>query len=69
LVVKFARALGVSTDELLGVQPLDESRKVPNDRLWRRFKDLEKLPPKGRREILKVVDLLLEREDLRKQVG
>ena len=67
LVVRFARALGVSTDELLGTEPVDEGRKVPDNRLWRRFKDIEKLPPKSRREILKVVDLLLDREDLKKK--
>lgn len=45
-----ARVLGVTTDQLLGVKPVRSRTKKPQDtRLWRRFKQVEKLPAKERR--------------------
>ena len=61
-----ARVLGVSTDQLLGVKPVRSRTKKPQDtRLWRRFKQVEKLPAKERRQLLQLIDAFLEREKLR----
>ncbi len=62
-----ARVLGVITDQLLGVKPVRSPRtKKPQDtRLWRRFKQVEKLPAKERRQLLQLIDAFLEREKLR----
>ena len=61
-----ARVLGVTTDQLLGVKPVSSRTRKPQDtRLWRRFKQVEKLPAKERRQILQLIDAFLEREKLR----
>jgi len=61
-----ARVLGVTTDQLLGVKPVRSRTKKPQDtRLWRRFKQVEKLPAKERRQLLQLIDAFLEREKLR----
>ena len=62
LVAKFAQALGVSTDELLGVKPppiIDSPTADPAARrYWRRFKQLMDLPEKDRRAVLRMLDSL-----------
>ena len=61
-----AQVLGVTTDQLLGVKPVRSRTKKPQDtRLWRRFKQVEKLPAKERRQRLQLIDTFLEREKLR----
>jgi len=61
-----AHALGVTTDQLLGIKPVRSRTKKPQDtRLWRRFKQVEKLPAKERRQLLQLIDTFLEREKLR----
>jgi transcriptional regulator with XRE-family HTH domain len=61
LLPALARVLGVTTDVLLGVEQVKEKTKVGSQRLWRRFKRLEKLPPKERKQVLAVVDAFIER--------
>jgi hypothetical protein len=61
-----ARVLGVTTDQLLGVKTVRSRTKKPQDtRLWRRFKQVEKLPAKERRQLLQLIDAFLGREKLR----
>jgi hypothetical protein len=58
--------LGVSVDQLLGTKLVRSATKKPQDtRLWRRFKQVEKLPAKERRQLLQLIDTFLEREKLR----
>lgn len=59
------QALGVSTDELLGVTRLTRA-KVPSGHLQRRLAQLEQMPPKAKRQVL---DTFLDRERLKKQVA
>jgi transcriptional regulator with XRE-family HTH domain len=61
LLPALARVLGVTTDMLLGVEPIKEKVKPGSQRLWRRFKRLEKLPPKERKQVLAVVDAFIDR--------
>jgi transcriptional regulator with XRE-family HTH domain len=56
---KLAEALGVSLDDLLGTQRLPSQPPVVNVRLWRRFQQVEKLPPAARKAVLKVLDAYL----------
>lgn len=66
ILTELARVLGVTTDELLGVETVRSATRKPQDtRLWRRFKQVEKLPAKERRQILQLIDTFLEREKLR----
>jgi len=65
LLAAIAEVLGVSTDELLGVKSSSGSPQKPsNQRLWRRFRQIEKLPPRDRRQLLAMVDAMLERHRL-----
>jgi len=55
----FAKALGVSTDQLLGVEKVKEV-KQKDSRLWRRFSQVEKLPPDQRKKIVDILDAFLK---------
>ena len=52
-------AFGVLTDQLLVIESVREANRTQDSRLWRRFKQLEKLPPAQRRPILQVLDAFL----------
>jgi hypothetical protein len=56
-----ARALGVSTDALLGMQPVEEETSPKTARLLKRLRRIEKLPPADQRAVLTLVDALLEK--------
>ncbi len=66
LLPRLAQVLGVSTDQLLG----DNGRKAPrpapqrDSRLWRRFAQIEKLPPAERKPIIQVLDAFLAKAKL-----
>jgi transcriptional regulator with XRE-family HTH domain len=63
LLPRLAEALGVTVDELMGVRPVKEQAAAPrNTRLWRKLRDVEKLPPGDRKAVLKFVDALLVRQ-------
>lgn len=62
LLPRLAEALGVSVDELLGVRPVKDTPAPRNTRLWRKLRDIEKLPPGDRKAVLKFVDALLVRQ-------
>jgi transcriptional regulator with XRE-family HTH domain len=66
-----ARALGVTIEELLGTEPLKKAargKKPVNSRLQRRLQQIEKLEPADKRQILQVIDTLLESAQLRRKV-
>lgn len=61
LLPKFAKALGVGADELLGTKPIKRNGSTPQrSRLWNRLKQIEKLSPQDRRHIVKVLDALIQ---------
>lgn len=61
MVVKLAKALRVSTDELLGVR---SPRKIDEDpsldpqmrKYWKRVKELTQLPERDQRSVLRMLD-------------
>lgn len=69
LLPLLTRALGVSADELLGLQRARaRARTVVRDsRLWRRFRQVEKLPPQKRRQVAQFIDTVLEAEQGKKK--
>ena len=69
LLADLASALGVSTDELLGATPLRKKPLKPDSRLQRRMQQIEKMNPKGKRQVLQILDALIEREQLRASKG
>ncbi len=60
ILPNIAKALGVSTDQLLGVEKEKPNGRVQDTRLWRRFRQVEKLPPAQRKPIIQVLDAFLQ---------
>lgn len=60
LLVALAQALNVSTDELLGVQS-GRSKKAftVSTRLERRVKQIERMPPKPKQQLLGIIDTFI----------
>ena len=60
LLVDLARALKVTTDELLGLTPLSAKRSPKTARLLKRLQRIEELPPADQRAVLKLVDAMID---------
>jgi hypothetical protein len=61
----FAEVLGVSIDELAGTKPLKSiTAGRTHPRLWLRFRQIEKLPLRERKELFSVIDAYLDRHRL-----
>ena len=60
MIVKFARALEVSTDELLGVNPPKQTGGDLSLRIVRRMKKIETLPSPQQKTLLKTIDTFLK---------
>lgn len=60
LLARFAEALDVSTDMLLGRTGVAETPPV-SLRLWRRLRRIEKIAPQDQKAILKMIDALADR--------
>lgn len=70
LLPAIARALQLSTDELLGLAPARRATKAAkpaNSRLQRRLAQIEKLDAQERRQILQVIDAFIERGQLKRK--
>lgn len=52
----------IELGELLGVRPVKGTPAPRNTRLWRKLRDVEKLPLDDRKAVLKFVDALLVRQ-------
>ena len=61
-------ALGVSIDALLGVELSRRRAKATDTRLQRRLAQIEKLSAPERRQILQVLDALIERGQLKQKM-
>lgn len=57
---RLAKVLGVSSDQLFGIEKVKSSSGVRDNRLWRRFSQVEKLPPAERRPIIQIIDAVLK---------
>lgn len=68
LLPQLAKALGVSTDQLLGVAKAKTNGRVRDTKLWRRFSQLEKLPPPERKPIIQVMDAFLKAKQVENKV-
>jgi transcriptional regulator with XRE-family HTH domain len=55
---QLAAALGVTTDELLGVKPVKEKPPVKNRRLIKSLQILEKLPKEDQKAVVNYIDAL-----------
>jgi transcriptional regulator with XRE-family HTH domain len=61
MLVDLARALRVTSDQLLGLKPPKEKTSPRTARLLKRLQKIGQLPPTDLRVVLKMVDGLLER--------
>jgi transcriptional regulator with XRE-family HTH domain len=59
LILQLNQILGVSADELLGLQPTKTEGAVKNRRLARRLQQIEKLPRRDQQAILRTIDAFL----------
>jgi len=59
MIVRISLALGISSDELLGLsnRALEEPTSL---KIMRRIKNIEKLPPAKQRAILQTLDMALQ---------
>lgn len=60
--VKAARALGVTTDELLGVRPAGNSKAGRKSKLDRYMEQVRELPRADQQYVLKFLEQVLSRE-------
>jgi len=57
--VKFAQALGVTTDQLLGLQPTKGNGRQPSRKVLRRLEQIENLPRRDQDALLRTIDAFL----------
>ncbi|MEN8165800.1 MAG: hypothetical protein ABFS37_16845 [Acidobacteriota bacterium] len=69
ILIDLAKALGVTTDELLGVRMLKDKADPMAARLVKRLQRIERLPPADQRAVLKFLDALLESKGLVGDLG
>ncbi len=67
IMPQLAKVLGVTTDQLLGVEKTKDNGSRRDSRLWRRFSQVEKLPPPKRKQIVHILDAFLGSEKGKKQ--
>lgn len=66
LLPLLAKVLRVTADQLLGLEKEKGNGRHHDNRLWRRFSQVEKLPTPLRKQIVQILDAFLEREKLKK---
>jgi transcriptional regulator with XRE-family HTH domain len=66
LLPHLAKALKVSADELMGLEKTKKNGRTQDTRLWRRFSQVEKLPPPKRKQIVQILDAFLGSEKAKK---
>lgn len=63
LIAPLAKALNVSTDELLGVKNIKQQLDPQYVALWRRLKKIEILPKKDQKALLHYLDALVKKNE------
>jgi transcriptional regulator with XRE-family HTH domain len=66
LLPVLAKALKVTADQLLGLEEVKGNGRTQDTRLWRRFSQVEKLPPPKRKQIVQILDAFLGSEKAKK---
>jgi transcriptional regulator with XRE-family HTH domain len=60
LVAAFAKALGASADEILGLKPSKENGALKDRRFLRRLEQIDKLPRRRKDALLVTIDAFLK---------
>jgi transcriptional regulator with XRE-family HTH domain len=59
-LAKLADALGVSTDQLIGLNAQPKGKvKIKNPKLWKKFEQIDQLPDTDKRTVFRMIDGLL----------
>lgn len=69
VLLRLARALKVTPEELAGLKAEPRATDLPspqNLKLWRKLRRVEKLPPAQRRTVVQLIDALVEGEARKK---
>ena len=70
LLVDLARVLSVSTDELLGLAESKRSKTTAiSPRLERRVKQIERLTPKSKQQLLGLIDTFIAAEQVKRKAS
>lgn len=69
LLPSIAKALGVTTDQLLGVEKGTEKNKPKDSRLKRRFSQVEKLPESEKKHIAQYLDRVIKASKVKDDNG
>jgi len=60
MIIRFAKALEISTDELLGVKPFKSSGQKLSMKIIKRMRKIEELPPQKQKILLQNIDMFLK---------
>jgi len=60
MIISFAQALGLTTDELFGLKNPKKTAKKSRLKVLRRLNNIEKLPPSQQRALLQTIDNFLK---------
>ena len=69
LLPVMARVLSVSVEALLGTETAKRKTKAVDTRMQRRLQRIASLPPEERRQIMQLVDALIERGQLKRRAS
>ena len=70
VVLRLAEALGTSPEELLGIRATRRTKNAESPeslRLWRKLRQVEALSPTERRDVLRYIEALVERSQLKRE--
>lgn len=67
LLPALAEALAVTADQLLGREAVTPRKRPENRQLARKLRQVEALPPAERRQVLQLIDALVERHALKQR--
>ncbi len=59
-----AETLGITADQLLGVNPVSARKAPQNERLLRQLRQVEKLPPRARHVVFETIQALVQKYGL-----
>lgn len=68
LLPAIAKALKMTTDELLGVAAAKKTSRPGNSRLQRRMQEIEKLDAKTKRQVMQLLDTFIANQKLRRKI-
>jgi transcriptional regulator with XRE-family HTH domain len=69
LIVPLANALGITTDELLGMTEAKEEPDPANAALWRKLKVVESLPKRDQKAVLHYIRMITQTRGLKQKGG